>query len=137
MAAAVCAAVPRRCPRQRCGEGPSYGRPAEPDLAHTSEGRKHMLHRTTSSDGGCRTQMHLARQGTVSPEMRRVAEREPLPAEAVPDQVARGRMIIPANVHHSALDPMAIGLKASVKVNANIGSSPTTSSSEEEVAKLH
>ena len=96
-----------------------------------------MLHRTTSSDGGCRTQMHLARQGTVSPEMRRVAEREHLPAEAVRDEVARGRMIIPANVHHRALDPMAIGLKASVKVNANIGSSPTTSSSEEEVAKLH
>ncbi len=68
-----------------------------------------MLHRSTfSSDSHCRTQMHLARQGVVSPEMWRVAEREQLPA----------------NVHHVALDPMAIGLKARVKINANIGNSP-------------
>jgi len=84
----------------------------------------------------CRTQMHLARSGVVSPEMTRVAEREELPAELVRAEVARGRMIIPANVHHAALDPMAIGLKARVKINANIGNSPTTSSLEEEVAKL-
>jgi phosphomethylpyrimidine synthase len=80
--------------------------------------------------------MHLARAGTVSPEMERVAERESLDAELVRDEVARGRMIIPANVHHDALDPMAIGLKARVKINANIGSSPTTSSLAEEVDKL-
>ena len=84
----------------------------------------------------CRTQMHLARQGTVTPEMQRVAEREHLEAALVRDEVARGRMIIPANVHHEALDPMAIGLKARVKINANIGNSPTTSSLEEEVDKL-
>jgi phosphomethylpyrimidine synthase len=96
-----------------------------------------MRHRSAFPSGsGCRTQMHLARQGTVSPEMRRVAEREHLPAETIRDEVARGRMIIPANVHHGALDPMAIGLKARVKINANIGNSPTTSSLEEEVAKL-
>ena len=88
------------------------------------------------SDSGCRTQMHVARKGQVSPEMERVAGREGLPAEAIRDEVARGRMIIPANVHHRALDPMAIGLKARVKVNANIGNSPTTSSLDEEVAKL-
>jgi phosphomethylpyrimidine synthase len=82
------------------------------------------------------TQMHLARQGHVTPEMRRVAEREHLPAEIVREEVGRGRMIIPANHHHRALDAMAIGLKARVKINANIGSSPTTSSLEEEVAKL-
>jgi phosphomethylpyrimidine synthase len=80
--------------------------------------------------------MHLARNGTVSPEMARVAERESLDAELVRAEVARGRMIIPANVHHRALDPMAIGLKARVKINANIGSSPTTSSLDEEVDKL-
>jgi phosphomethylpyrimidine synthase len=68
--------------------------------------------------------------------MARVAEREQLAAETVRDEVARGRMIIPANVHHRALDPMAIGLRARVKINANIGSSPTTSSLEEEVEKL-
>jgi phosphomethylpyrimidine synthase len=84
----------------------------------------------------CRTQMHLARQGTISPEMARVAEREHLAPELIRDEVARGRMIIPANVHHAALDPMAIGLKARVKINANIGNSPTTSSLDEEVEKL-
>ena len=91
---------------------------------------------TFPSDSDCRTQMHLAREGDVSPEMERVAEREELPGEGVRDEVARGRMIIPANVHHRALDPMAIGLKASVKINANIGNSPTTSSLAEEVEKL-
>jgi phosphomethylpyrimidine synthase len=85
----------------------------------------------------CRTQMHLARRGDVSPQMERVAEREQLPAELIRAEVARGRMIVPANVHHDALDPMAIGLKARVKINANIGSSPTTSSLDEEVGKLH
>jgi phosphomethylpyrimidine synthase len=82
------------------------------------------------------TQMHLARQGTVSPAMERVAEREELGAEEIRAEVARGRMIIPANVHHRTLDPMAIGRRARVKINANIGSSPTTSSLDEEVAKL-
>ncbi|MEA2241484.1 MAG: phosphomethylpyrimidine synthase [Solirubrobacteraceae bacterium] len=98
-----------------------------------------MPYRTTfssSSGSSCRTQMHLARSGTVSPEMLRVAERESLDPELVRAEVARGRMIIPANVHHRALDPMAIGLKARVKINANIGSSPTTSSLDEEVDKL-
>jgi phosphomethylpyrimidine synthase len=81
--------------------------------------------------------MHLARRGDLTPEMKRVATREELEPTHVRDEVARGRMIIPANVHHVALDPMAIGLKARVKINANIGSSPTTSSPDEEVDKLH
>lgn len=84
----------------------------------------------------CVTQMHLARKGIVTPEMRRVAEREQLDPELIRSEVARGRMIIPANINHRALDPMGIGLKARVKINANIGSSPTTSSLEEEVEKL-
>ena len=97
-----------------------------------------MPHRTAfSADAECRTQMLLARRGVVSPEMTRVAEREELEPERVREEVARGRMIIPANVNHMALDPMAIGLRARVKVNANIGNSPTTSSLEEEVEKLH
>jgi phosphomethylpyrimidine synthase len=83
-----------------------------------------------------RTQRRLALDGVVSAEMRRVAEREHLPAEEVRGEVARGRMVIPANHHHAALDPMAIGLRAGVKVNANIGSSPTTSSPAGEVEKL-
>ncbi len=96
-----------------------------------------MPHRTAfPADSYCRTQMRLAREGIVSPEVARVAEREELPAGLVREEVARGRMIIPANVHHEGLDPMAVGLRACVKVNANIGSSPTTSSLEEEVGKL-
>lgn len=96
-----------------------------------------MPHRTSfPSDAGCRTQMHLARQGVVSAEMQRVAEREHLPGELIRDEVARGRMIIPANVSHAALDPMAIGLKGRVKINSNIGNSPTSSSLDEEVEKL-
>ncbi|HET8813923.1 MAG TPA: phosphomethylpyrimidine synthase ThiC [Solirubrobacterales bacterium] len=89
-----------------------------------------------AADADCRTQMRLAREGVISPEMRRVGEREQLPAETIREEVARGRMIIPANINHQALDPMAIGLKARVKVNANIGSSPTTSTVAEEVEKL-
>jgi len=86
----------------------------------------------------CPTQMWHARQGTITPAMERVAEREKLSAEVIREQVAMGRMIIPANVGHLArnLDPMAIGIEATVKVNANIGASPTTSSLEEEVQKL-
>ncbi|MDP8942637.1 MAG: phosphomethylpyrimidine synthase ThiC [Actinomycetota bacterium] len=96
-----------------------------------------MPHRTSfSADAECRTQMHLARRGVVTPEMQRVGDREELAPEAVRDEVARGRMIIPANVHHAALDPMAIGLRARVKINSNIGNSPTSSSLDEEVEKL-
>src|SRR5436309_14360118 len=91
---------------------------------------------TFEPDAECRTQMHLARSGVVSPEMARVAAREHLPADVVRDEVARGRMIIPANVNHVALDAMAIGRAARVKINANIGNSPTTSSLEDEVEKL-
>jgi phosphomethylpyrimidine synthase len=96
-----------------------------------------MSHRTSfPATADCRTQMHLARQGIVSPEMDRVAEREEITPDVVREEVGRGRMIIPANVHHATLDPMAIGLKAGVKVNANIGNSPTSSSLDEEVEKL-
>ncbi len=96
-----------------------------------------MAHRSAfPARSECRTQMHLAREGVISAEMTRVAEREHLDGELVRDEVARGRMIIPANVHHRALDPMAIGLEARVKINANIGNSPTTSSLAEEVEKL-
>jgi phosphomethylpyrimidine synthase len=96
-----------------------------------------MPHRSVFADEApCRTQMYLARRGEVTPEMARVAEREQLPVDRIRDEVARGRMVIPANVHHVALDPMAIGLHARVKINANIGSSPTTSSLDEEVKKM-
>src|SRR5260370_5683934 len=87
----------------------------------------------------CRTQMFFARQGTITPEMRRVAEREGLPPEMVRDEVAIGRLIIPANVNHLAqrLDPMAIGKVASVTINANIGNSAVESDIDAELPHLH
>src|SRR3989454_3422545 len=87
----------------------------------------------------CLTQMHFARQGTITPQMQRVAEREGLPVELMRDEVARGRLIIPANVNHLAkrLDPMAIGKVAGVKINANIGNSAVESNIEQELEKLH
>jgi len=86
------------------------------------------------------TQLEFARLGTITPEMRRVAEREPhLTAEQIRDEVASGRLIIPANRVHLAmdLDPMAIGRASLTKINANMGASPVSSGTEEELEKLH
>jgi phosphomethylpyrimidine synthase len=85
------------------------------------------------------TQLESARLGIVTPEMRRVAEREGhLTAEQVRDEIAAGRMVIPANVHHLAhrLDPMAIGRASRTKINANMGASPVSSGTDAEVEKL-
>ncbi len=85
------------------------------------------------------TQLEHARLGTVTPEMRRVAERERhLTAHQVLTEVAAGRMILPANKVHLgyALDPMVIGRASCTKVNANMGASPVSSSTDEEVEKL-
>jgi len=85
------------------------------------------------------TQMHRAREGEVTPEMRRVAEREGLEAEFVRREVAEGRAIIPANIHHlkAKLDPMGIGIGLTCKINANIGNSAVTSDVDSELKKLH
>ncbi len=85
------------------------------------------------------TQLEKARLGIVTSEMLRVAEREAhLTAEQVRDEVAAGRLIIPANKVHLAynLDPMAIGRASKTKVNANMGASPVSSGTDEEVEKL-
>lgn len=82
------------------------------------------------------TQMHYARQGTVTPEMRFVALRENCDVELVRSEVAAGRAIIPSNINHPESEPMIIGRKFLVKVNANIGNSAVTSSVSEEVSKL-
>jgi phosphomethylpyrimidine synthase len=85
------------------------------------------------------TQLEHARLGIITPEMHRVAEREPhLTPAQVRDEIAAGRMIIPANTHHLAknLDPMCIGRASKTKVNANMGASPVSSGTEEEVEKL-
>jgi phosphomethylpyrimidine synthase len=85
------------------------------------------------------TQLEHARLGVITPQMRRVAEREPhLSPEQVRDEVAAGRMIIPANINHLNfnLDPMCIGRASKTKINANMGASPVSSSTDEEVEKL-
>src|SRR2546427_4950765 len=85
------------------------------------------------------TQLHMARRGEITDQMRRVAEREQLPPELIRDEVARGRLVLPANVNHLAkrLDPMAIGAVAQVKINANIGNSAVESNIDQELEKLH
>ena len=109
------------------------------------------------------TQLHYARQGTITPEMEFIAVRENMgrerirsevlrhqhpgmsfgarlpeniTGEFVRDEVAAGRAIIPANINHPESEPMIIGRNFLVKVNANIGNSAVTSSIEEEVEKL-
>src|SRR5437773_8747494 len=82
------------------------------------------------------SQMHFARQGVITEEMEYVAKREKLPPELVRSEVARGRMIIPANIRHVELEPMCIGIASKCKINANIGNSATASNLEEELEKL-
>jgi phosphomethylpyrimidine synthase len=83
------------------------------------------------------TQIAAARNGTVTEEMARVAEREGVEPAFVRQQVADGQAVIPANVGHDALDPMIIGREFSTKVNANIGNSEETSDIKGELEKLH
>jgi phosphomethylpyrimidine synthase len=92
----------------------------------------------SNGTGAARTQMHHARQGEITDAMRFVAEREDLEAELVRAEVARGRLIIPANVHHlaGALEPMCIGKVSGVKINANIGNSAVSSDVDGELEKL-
>lgn len=113
---------------------------------------------------GCNiTQMHYARRGIITPEMEFIAIRENqrletvreahllqqhrgqafgaaipkmITPEFVREEVARGRAIIPANINHPEIEPMIIGRNFLVKINANIGNSPTTSSIEEEIEKM-
>jgi phosphomethylpyrimidine synthase len=85
------------------------------------------------------TQLLAARAGEITPEMEFVAKREDLPVDTIREEVAVGRMVIPANKVHIAgsLEPMAIGIAAKCKINANIGNSAVTSNVEEELQKLH
>ncbi|HET9984554.1 MAG TPA: phosphomethylpyrimidine synthase ThiC [Longimicrobiales bacterium] len=82
------------------------------------------------------TQLHYARRGEITPEMEFIALREGVDPELVRSEVARRRAIIPANINHPELEPMIIGRRFKVKINANIGNSAVTSSIEEEVEKL-
>src|ERR1041384_8223885 len=85
------------------------------------------------------TQMEAARQGIVTPEMEFVAAREDLEPDLIRAEVARGRMVIPANHVHltTRLEPMAIGVASKCKISANIGNSAVTSKIDDELEKLH
>ena len=107
------------------------GMPAPSDLT--------AMNFASGRDGEGKTQLESARAGVITPQMRRIAEREPhLTAEQVRVEVAAGRMVVTANKAHVAhqLDPCAIGRAAKTKINANMGASPVSSSIDEEVEKL-
>ncbi len=82
------------------------------------------------------TQMYYAKKGVITPEMNYVAQAEMLDREVVRSEVAAGKMIIPANIHHENLLPMAIGREAKTKINANIGNSSLSSDICAELEKL-
>src|ERR1700723_3185650 len=83
------------------------------------------------------SQMHFARQGKITEEMAFVAEREKISVGLIRDEIAAGRLIIPANINHPELEPMGIGMATKCKINANIGNSAVTSNIREELDKLH
>jgi phosphomethylpyrimidine synthase len=82
------------------------------------------------------SQMHYARRGEITEEMRFVAIRENVSPEFVRKEIAEGRAILPANINHPETEPMIIGRNFLVKINANIGNSAVSSSISEEVEKL-
>src|SRR5204863_4945634 len=85
------------------------------------------------------TQLEAARKEMITEAMRFIAEREDLDPGLIRDEVARGRMVIPANTVHltKRLEPMAIGVASLCKINANIGNSAVTGTIDDELEKLH
>ncbi len=109
----------------------------ERDRAPASvEGIPAGLHRRARRGGGAVTQLAYARRGMITAEMRFVAAREGCEPEVVRAEIAARRAILPANINHPETEPMIIGRRFKVKVNANIGNSALTSSIHEEVDKL-
>jgi phosphomethylpyrimidine synthase len=109
---------------------------------HTAEGAAKLragwiAKRKSENTDGNFSQMRYARRGLVTEEMQYIAQREKIAPELVRDEVGRGRMIIPANINHPELEPMAIGVESLCKINANIGNSAVTSEIDEELKKLH
>ncbi|MGB2856810.1 MAG: phosphomethylpyrimidine synthase ThiC [Dehalococcoidia bacterium] len=82
------------------------------------------------------TQLELAREGTLSPQMRAVAEKEGIDPETVREMVAEGFVVIPANINHKRLEPCGIGKALRTKVNANIGTSSDYGDVNTELEKL-
>src|SRR5436190_9981512 len=100
---------------------------------------KSSLECTFTESSSFMTQIEAARSGDVTPEMEYVARRESIEVDTIRSEVAAGRMVIPANKVHltKKLEPMAIGIGCSCKINANIGNSAVTSDVEGELEKLH
>jgi len=119
-------------PVARRDDGRAAVRRTGPDPERFPATRRRPLRAT----GGPVTQLAYARRGEVTPEMEFVAVREGVEASFVRDEVAAGRAILPANVNHPESEPMVIGSRFLVKVNANIGNSAVSSSIDEEVEKL-
>jgi phosphomethylpyrimidine synthase len=117
----------------------SFSSPDTPGMPPPSERTAWDFNPAPRDAAAAVTQLERARLGEITPEMRRVAEREPhLSAEQVRAEIAAGRLIIPANRVHLGyrLDPMAIGRASTTKINANMGASPVSSGTDEEVEKL-
>lgn len=123
-----------------------YGRMREADTSLDPIRFSHRYAPRRAQQGKAITQMALARQGIITPEMEYVAIRENNNAEAlgikshitpelVREEIAAGRAVIPANINHPEAEPMIIGRKFLVKLNTNIGNSALSSGIEEEVAK--
>ena len=83
-----------------------------------------------------RTQLHYAKKGVITKEMEYVANIESISPTLVLEEIKRGRLIIPANINHTNLKPMGIGIATRTKINSNIGSSSLASSIDEEVEKV-
>lgn len=82
------------------------------------------------------TQMIAARDGKTTDAMVFVSQTEHIPLPKLKQLMAAGQLIIPANPRHTHLQPMAIGQRTTVKINANLGTSPVTSNTQQEIEKL-
>ncbi|SEO50354.1 phosphomethylpyrimidine synthase ThiC [Aquisalimonas asiatica] len=146
-------------------DGPSsgFGQERLADPATAALRFEHIRPPRRARAGANVTQMHYARRGIITPEMEYIAIRENQQRQAITDErllqrhagegfgaqipdeitpefvrqeVACGRAIIPSNINHPELEPMAIGRNFLVKINCNLGNSAVTSSIEEEVEKM-
>ncbi|MDE6190340.1 MAG: phosphomethylpyrimidine synthase ThiC [Muribaculum sp.] len=128
------------------GISSDYGREREADKSLDAIRFSHRHAPRRAKEGKEITQMALARQGIITPEMEYVAIRENMNNEAlgikshitpelVRDEIAAGRAVLPANINHPESEPMIIGSKFLVKLNTNIGNSALSSGIEEEVNK--
>ncbi|EON30336.1 MULTISPECIES: phosphomethylpyrimidine synthase ThiC [Gordonia] len=115
--------------------GPYTDRSARIDVEQGLAPTRDSWHRPEPIDGAS-TQLAWARAGIVTDEMRFIAAREGVDAELVRSEVAIGRAVIPANHRHPESEPMIIGKRFAVKVNANIGNSAVRSSISDEVEKM-